>query len=157
VLVDHRARNKPNNPPSAEQLLRIAKDQLGVDEEEDKEDKLDEAGSDNEAEDEGEDVPTRKRATRNSKSDGTVKPTTVKYYNGTAWKPALIRAKLAFRRYTMLECLFPLTDTHLEDAELILSKTVTDMKNKVTFDSGEPLLPIGNELSAFILHRFCSN
>ena len=157
MLVDHRARNKPNNPPSAEQLLRIAKDQLGVDEEEDKEDELDEAGSDNEAEDEGEDVPTRKHATRNSKSDGTVKLTTVKYYNGTAWKLALICAKLAFHHYTMLECLFPLTDTHLEDAELILSKTVTDMKNKVTFDSGEPLLPIGNELSAFILHRFCSN
>jgi len=47
---------------------------------------------------------------------------------------------LAFRRYTMLEHFFPLTDTHLEDAELILSKTVTDMKKKVIFDSGEFLL-----------------
>ena len=40
----------------------------------------------------------------------------------------------------MLEHFFLLTDTHLEDAELILSKTVTDMKKKVTFDSGEFLL-----------------
>jgi hypothetical protein len=144
VLDHHHARNKPNNPPNAERLLSAAKDQLGIDDE-DKEDELIEGRNDNEAEEEEEEeeeeVPTRKRATRNSKSDGTVKPTTVKYYNGTAWKPALIRAKLAFRRYTMLEHLFPLTDTHLEDAELILSKTVTEMKNKVTFDSGEFLLP----------------
>lgn len=142
MLDDHRARNRPNNPPSAKQLLSIAKGQVGVDDA-DKEDELDSSGSNNEGEgeqSETENVPTRKRAIRNSKSDGTIKPTTVKYYNGTAWKPALIRAKLAFRRYTMLEHFFPLTDTHLEDAELILSKTVTDMKKKVTFDSGEFLL-----------------
>jgi hypothetical protein len=142
VLVDHHVRNKPNNPPSAKQLLSIAKDQVGIDNT-DKEDELDGGGSNNEAEgeeSETEDIPTRKCAVRNSKSDGTIKPTTVKYYNGIAWKPALIRAKLAFRRYTMLKHLFPLTDTHLEDAELILSKTVTDMKKKGTFDSGEFLL-----------------
>lgn len=142
MLDDYRARNKPNNPPSAKQLLSIAKGQVGVDDT-DNEDELDGSGSNNEGEgekSETEDVPTRKRAVRNSKSDGTIKPTTVKYYNGTAWKPALIRAKLAFRRYTMLQHFFPLTDTHLEDAELILSKTVTDMKKTVTFDSGEFLL-----------------
>ena len=143
-----------------EGLLSTAKDQVGIDDAEDKEDELNGGRSNNEAEEgeesEGKDVPTRKRATRNSKSDGTVKPTTVKYYNGTAWKPALIRAKLAFRCYTILEHLFPLTDTHLEDAELILSKTVTDMKKRVTFDSSEFLLcSIGNKL--LILYRFCSN
>jgi hypothetical protein len=142
VLGDHHAWNKPNNPPSAKQLLIIAKDQVGIDDT-DKEDELDGGGSNNEAEgeeSETENVPTRKRAVRNSKSDGTIKPMTVKYYNGTAWKPALIRAKLAFRCYTMPEHLFPLTDTHLEDAEFILSKTVTDVKKKVAFDSGEFLL-----------------
>ena len=140
MLDHHRSRNKPNNPPNAERLLSVAKDQLGIDDNEDKEDELNEGGSNDEAE-EGEDVPTRQRATRNSKWDGTVKPTTVRYYNGTAWKSALIRAKLAFRRYTMLNHLFPLTDTHFEDAELILSKTVADMKDSVTFGSGEFLLP----------------
>ena len=100
MLDHHHSRNKPNNPPSAERLLSVAKDQLGIDVNEDKEDELNEGGSNDEAE-EDEDVPTRQRATRNSKWDGTVKPTTVKYYNGTAWKSALIRAKLAFRRYTM--------------------------------------------------------
>lgn len=139
MLDQHRARNNPNKPPSAEQLSAAKHHQLGVD------DELDKSGSDNDAdnseESEGEDVPTRKRAARNSKSDGTVKPTTIKYYNGTAWKPALIRAKQAFRRYTMLENLFPLTDTHFADAELILSKTVTHMKKKVVFDLGTSLLP----------------
>jgi len=107
-------------------------------------------GSNNEPEEgeesEGEDILTRKHATCHSKSGGTSKPTMVKYYNGTAWKPILICSKLAFCCYTMLEHLFLLTDTHLEDAELILLKTVTDMKKKVAFDLGEFLLCfIGNK------------
>jgi hypothetical protein len=145
VLDHHRAQNKPNNPPSPERLLGAANTQRGIDHEPNDDGMCIEGDKDSEAEESEEDednpFPTRKRATRNSKSDGTVKPTTVKYYNGTAWKPALIHAKLAFRRYTMLKYFFPLTDTHLEDAELILSKTVTDMKNKVTFDSGKFVLP----------------
>ena len=160
MLDHHHARNKPNKPLSAERLFTAAKDQLGIDEEDEEDPNKD--GGDNEAEEdqEDEDVPTtRKRATRNSKSDGIVKPTTVKYYSGTAWKSALIRAKLAFRRYTMLEYLFSLTDTHLEDAELILSKTVADMKNKVTFDLSMYLLSsntIGNK-TQHAHSRFCSN
>ena len=58
---------------------------------------------------------------------------------------------MAFRRYTMLEHLFPLIDTHLEDAELILSKTVTDMKKKVAFDSGEFLLCSVGDKTAHLL------
>ena len=138
-----------------ERLLSAAKDQVGVDDAEDKEDELNGGGSNNEPEEgeesEGEDIPTRKRATHHSKSGGIVKPSTVKYYNGTTWKPALIHSKVAFRRYTMLEHLFPLIDTHLEDAELILSKTVTDMKKKVAFDSGEFLLCSVGDKTAHLL------
>jgi len=69
VLIDHHAQNRPNKPLSAERLLCIAKDQLGITDEEDKEDDLNNSGSNNEAdegeededeEDEGKDVPMKK-------------------------------------------------------------------------------------------------
>jgi hypothetical protein len=68
---------------------------------------------------------------RNNK---TVKATTIGYYAGTSWKTAIIQAKLHFRRYTALEYLFPLRDSHLTEAEQILSKTVADMKKLPDFD-----------------------
>ena len=40
VLANHYIQNKPNNPPSAEGLLSAAKDQVGVDDAEDKEDEF---------------------------------------------------------------------------------------------------------------------
>jgi hypothetical protein len=145
VLDHHRAWNKPNNSPSPERLLGAANAQRGIDNEDDEPNENGtgieiERNSEAEESEEDEDdtFPTRRCATCNSKSDGTIKSTTVKYYNGTAWKPALIHTKLAFRRYTMLKYFFPLTDTHLQDAELILSKTVTG--------SGKFVLPsIGNK------------
>jgi hypothetical protein len=133
VLDTHRARNKPNNPPSAERLLEAGRHQLDINNEGGEGCKSD----GEEDEDEDEDDPTGKRAIRHSKSDGSVRPTTARYYDGTAWKTAIIQAKVAFRRYVMLQYLFPVTDPHLEEAELILSKTVTDLKQKVSFSSGE--------------------
>ena len=56
MLDDYRARNKPNNPPSAKQLLSIAKGQVGVDDTDNK-DELDGSGSNNEGE--GEKVKPR--------------------------------------------------------------------------------------------------
>jgi hypothetical protein len=134
VLDTHRVRNKPNNPPSAEQLLDAGRHQLDINNEGGEDHKSDDEEED---EDEDEDNPTSKRAIRHSKSDRSVKPTTAKYYDGTAWKMAIIQAKVAFRRYVMLQYLFPVTDPHLEEAELILSKMVTDLKQKVSFSSGE--------------------
>jgi len=82
----------------------------------------------------------------------------LKYYNGTAWKLALIHVKLAFHCYTMLKYFFPLTDTHIEDAELILSKMVTDTyEEKITFDSSEFLFFYWQQVSMLFLYRFCSN
>jgi hypothetical protein len=133
VLDTHHARNKPNNPPSAERLLDAGRHQLDINNEGGEGRKSD----DEEDEDEDEDNSTGKRAIRHSKSDGSVRPTTARYYDGTAWKTAIIQAKVAFRRYVMLQYLFPITDPHLEEAELILSKTVTDLKQKVFFSPGE--------------------
>jgi hypothetical protein len=133
VLNTHHARNKPNNPPSAERLLDAGRHQLDINNEGDEGRKSD----DEDDEDEDEDNSTGKRAIRHSKSDGTVRPTTARYYDGTAWKTAIIQAKVAFRRYVMLQYLFPVTDPHLEEAELILSKTVTDLKQKVFFSPGD--------------------
>jgi hypothetical protein len=50
---------------------------------------------------------------------------------------AIVQAKSAFRRYTALEFLFPLRDSHLEEAELILSKAVVDLKKKMSFSPGK--------------------
>jgi hypothetical protein len=162
VLDHHRARNRPNKPPSQERLLDAARRQLGIsDDEGGGEDKADDGeedkagdGEEEEAE-EDEDDGGRKRAVRHSKSDGTVKATTAKYYTGS-WKAAILRAKSAFRRYTVLQYLFPLRDSHLEEAALILSQTVTTMEGKVAFDPSEFSLRFYCPSTRSLFYRVCS-
>ena len=159
MLDNHRARNKPNKPPSAERLLDAGRHQLGISrgEEGEGEDGEGEEGEGEEGKsDDDESSESRGRAIRHSKSDGTVKATTAKYYDGTAWKTAIIQGKLAFRRYIILQYLFPLTDSHLEEAELILSKIIADLQPKVSFSSGEFPLSLIGCVPCSSFYRFCS-
>lgn len=140
MLDNHCAQNNPNKPPSTERLLDAGRHQLGISNNEDCEEGEGEEGTSNEDqgdEDEDEDDSTRKRATHHSKSTETVRATTARCYDGTAWKKAIIHRKLAFCCYVMLQYLFSLTDSHIEEAELILSKTTANLKQIVSFSSGE--------------------
>lgn len=142
MLHQHRARNKPNKPPNQERLFEAARRHFGAPaiDEGGQDNEADECGEHEEPEEENESInPPNKRAARHSKSDKTVKPTTAGYYAGTSWKTAIVRAKLYFRRYTALEYLFPLRDSHLTEAELILSKVVADARKlpDVNFSSGK--------------------
>jgi hypothetical protein len=131
VLEGHRARNRPNKPPNPDLLLAAAQRQL---------DHPDGEGgpvSENEG---SEDEDESSRAPRHSKSHGIAKPTSVKYYPG-AWSAAIIDAKNAFRRYTILHNLFPVRDSHLPDAAMILSKVIAALENEgIVFDSSESCL-----------------
>lgn len=63
------------------------------------------------------------------KSDGN--PKVLKYYSSAgAWVTAISKAKEVFRRFTMLYNLFPLRDSHLQDAARVLSKVVADLKEE---------------------------
>jgi hypothetical protein len=58
----------------------------------------------------------------------------VKFYPG-AWSAAIMDAKNAFRRFAILYNLFPVRDSHLSDAAIILSKVIAESKNEgVVFD-----------------------
>lgn len=120
VLQQHRVRNKANKPPKEQQLLDAARRQLedtGADSDNDDEDKdKDKDGDDNES---------------TTKSDGN--PKTLKYYSSSGvWVTAITKAKEVFRRFTMLHNLFPLRDSHLQDAAMILSKVIADLKEEDT-------------------------
>jgi hypothetical protein len=138
VVNDHRARNRANKPPSQQRLLDAAKKQLGVSNGEGIIGEHNEGDDEEDEDDDDDDEDTsRTRAVRHSKSDGTAKPTTARYYPGS-WGMAINEAKTDFRRFTMLHNLFPLRDSHLADAAMILSKVITGMKSKDTmFDQSK--------------------
>lgn len=133
VLADHRARNNTNKPPDV-QHLDANGHPCGISASTENGDKDEGSNAD---EDEDEDDSSRKCAIRHSKCNGVAKPTTARYYDSTAWKTVIIQAKLAFRRYIMLQYLFPLIDSHLEEAEVILSTIIANLKQKVQFSPGE--------------------
>ena len=158
VLNDHRMRNRANKPPSQQHLLNAAKHQLqqypdtdnegehggkgGEDEEEHggevREDEEDSNGADSRSEEDEERLT--KRATRNSKSDGTISPKTAGYYPDS-WRAAIDRAKEHFRCFTFLQNLFPSRDLNLADAEEVLSKVIADTKaKKKLFDHSKFLI-----------------
>jgi len=57
----------------------------------------------------------------------------LKYYSSSGvWATAITKAKEVFRRFTMLSNLFPLRDSHLQDAAGILSKVIADLKEEDT-------------------------
>jgi hypothetical protein len=118
VLDDHRARNRPNKPPSQQQLLNAAKRQLqGTD-------NADVSDVDNNEDEEG----TRRTHTRRHKPAET-DPKTAGHYP-ECWREAIDRAKEQFRRFVMLYNLFPSRDTHLQDAARILSKVIADERSE---------------------------
>lgn len=123
VLQQHRVQNRANNAPKERQLLDAAKQHLQVTS----------AGSDNEDEDrdninnndddDDDNEPSKTKFDRN--------PKVLKYYSSSGvWVTAISKAKEVFRRFTMLYNLFPLRDSHLQDAARILSKAIADMKDE---------------------------
>jgi hypothetical protein len=137
VVNDHRVRNRANKPPSGQRLLDAVKQQHGVSNGEGSIGERNEGDDEEEDDDDDDETTSQTRAVRHSKSDGTAKPTTARYYPGS-WGMAINEAKTHFRRFTMLHNLFPLRDSHLADAAMILSKVITDMKSEDTmFDQSK--------------------
>jgi hypothetical protein len=125
VLQQHRVRNRANNPPKEQRLLDAARQQIsstgtGSDMEDENEN---DKNGDNEGDACGDDSESA------GKLDGN--PKVLKYYSSAgAWVTAIGKAKEMFRRFTMLYNLFPLRDSHLQDAARILSKAVADLKEE---------------------------
>lgn len=122
VLEQHRVRNRANKPPREQQLIDAAQRHLqGTGTRSDTEDDNgNEIDNDND-EDDGESV--RKKLEGN--------PKVLKYYSGGgAWVTAINKAKEAFRRFTIVYNLFPLRDSHLQDATRILSEAIADLKEE---------------------------
>jgi hypothetical protein len=122
ILVDHRSRNRPNKPPSQQQLINAAKHQLRS--------TPSANGTDNNEEEE----ETRQTHSRRHKPEEP-NPKTAGHYP-ECWREAIDRSKEQFRRFLMLYNLFPSRDTHLQDAARILSKVIEDEKSK-----GKPFNP----------------
>ena len=116
VLQEHRARNRANKPPNDQPLLDAAKKQL--------------AGADNDEDDDDNDnVYDDESSKTNSNGD----PKTLKYYASSGvWITAITKAKAEFRRFIMLSNLFPICDSHLQDAAGVLSKVMADLKEEDT-------------------------
>jgi hypothetical protein len=140
VLNDHQARNRPNKPPSQQQLLEAAKRQLQSTPNNEM------SGEDSDGEDSQMDGSRGSR-----KSNVNVSPITAGYYPH-CWREAIDRAKERFRRFIVLHDLFPARDTHLQDAAMILSKVIADEKaSGKIFDPGRGLIPIIYDSNSFTL------
>jgi hypothetical protein len=129
ILDDHRARNRPNNPPNQQQLLNAATRQLQGSGNANVSD-VDGDTDNNEDEEEG--IPrTHARRHKPVETD----PKTAGHYP-ECWREAIDRAKEHFRRFVMLYNLFPSRDAHLQDATRILSKVIADERS-----NGKPFNP----------------
>jgi len=120
VLQEHRARNRANKPPNDQRLLDAAKKQLTGPDDDDEGDEGDDANDDNVDDD-----------SESPKTNSNGNPKTLKYYSSSGvWVTAITKAKEVFRRFTMLSNLFPLRDSHLQDAAGVLSKVMADLKDE---------------------------
>ena len=136
VLNDYRERNRPNKPPSQQQLLNAAQRQLQGTGNRDISD-LDSSADNNEDGEEG----TRRTHARRHKPE-EANPKTAGHYP-ECWREAIDRAKEQFRRFVMLYNLFPSRDAHLQDAARILSKVIADERSEgKLFNPSRFLFPI---------------
>ena len=125
ILDDHRAQNRPNKPPSQQQLLNAAKRQLQGASNTDVSDV-----DNNEDEEEG---TCQVHAHQHKPAE--VDPKTAGHYP-KCWREAIDHAKELFRHFIMLYNLFPNRDTHLQDAARILSKVIANERS-----DGKPFNP----------------
>jgi len=123
LLQQHRARNRANKPPNEQRLLDAARQQLNGTC----------ADSDKEEDDDNNDDDDNESPSPQTNLDGNRDPKALKYYSSSGvWVTAITKAKGVFRRFTMLYNLFPLRDSHLQDAATILSKVIEDLKEEDT-------------------------
>ena len=119
VLREHRARNRANKPPKDQVLLNAVERQIAGT----ASDQGDDEDGNDDVEDDVEDS--------GPKTNSDANPTALKFYSGSGvWVTAITKAKEVFRRFTMLFNLFPLRDSHLQDATEILSKVIADLKEE---------------------------
>jgi hypothetical protein len=129
VLANHRLKNRANRPPDEDHLRAAAELQTRRTSAEPA------ASNDDETSDET-DNGKHCRSKRNSKSTGIVKPTTMRYYEGT-WRAALETCKRAFQQFVVLRNAFPTREEHLDDAHEILKETISSFQSQGrVFDSG---------------------
>lgn len=85
----------------------------------------------NDSDGDGDNTGTPARAPRYSKTpkDAAPKPTTLKYYQG-AWQTILITAKNKMRRHVALVNAFPERENHLEEATALITKTISEYREK---------------------------
>ena len=159
MLEEHRERNRPVCPPQLRNLDRAATIQHQVqraisssDNDNNRGDYDDNRGdydnnrgdceddNDNEDDNESDNTGTQGRAPRHSKTpkDATPKPTTMKYYP-KPWQCMLITAKNKMRRHVALVNAFPERENHLEEATAIISKTISEYREKGSRLKGESL------------------
>lgn len=131
ILNDHQAWNRPNKPPSQQQLLNAAKCQLQGASNTDVSDV-----DNNEDEEEG---TRRVHAHRHKPAEAD--PKTAGHYP-ECWREAIDHAKELFRHFVILYNLFPNCDTHLQDAARILSQVTAKERSE-----GKPFNPSKTHIS----------
>ena len=143
VLEDHRARNRPVQPPRPEVLANAAAYQnltRQLQEKAAKEDALiqDEDGNVTDASD-GDDSVVQGRANRHSKTpyNAAPKPTTLRYYS-TSWWGVLECAKHRMRRHVALVHAFPRREADLGVSSKLIANSRAEY---LEYDDHLPLEP----------------
>jgi hypothetical protein len=132
VLEEHYERNRPVRPPPTRNLDKAATFQHLVQRAIsscDNDNNQADFEDDDDIEDDNDNTGTR--APRHSKTskDAPPKPTTMKFYP-QAWQIILVTAKNKMRRHVALVNAFPERENHLEEATAIITKTISEYRDK---------------------------